>query len=92
MIMLVKILLRQARIANPTNPRTWLEDLQTTKWTSVNAQNGQIVGTSTNGKSVSLQATPGITLAELFTATELALETIEAGLTRPSTEYRGLAR
>jgi hypothetical protein len=90
--MLVKILLRQARIANPTNPRTWLEDLQFDKWAVINAQHGQIVGTSTNGKSVSLQATPGITLEEITKATECAIACIEAGLTRPATEYRGLAR
>jgi hypothetical protein len=39
-----------------------------------------------------LQAIPGINLADLFQATEIALQTIEAGLTSPASEYQGLAR
>lgn len=89
---LVQILIRRAIANQPADPRGWLLDLQASKWTSVNSQTGQIVGTSVNGKSVSLQALPGINLADLFTATELALQTLEAGLTSPATEYRGTLR
>lgn len=92
MKLLVQILIRRAIANQPSNPRGWLMDLQAAKWTSVKTQNGQIIGTSANGKSVNLQALPGITLADLLTATELALQTIEAGLTSPATEYRGFAR
>jgi len=92
MQMLVKILIRQARTNQPGNPVAWLEALQTTKWTAISAQNGQIVGTSVNGKSVSLQALPGTSIADLITATELAIETLEAGLDAPSTKSAVLFR
>lgn len=85
MQMLVKILIRQARTNQPGNPIAWLAALQTTKWTALSAQNGQIVGTSVNGKSVSLQALPGTSIADLLVATEVAIETLEAGLDAPST-------
>ncbi len=92
MRLLVSILLRQARLAAPTDPRTWLETLQTTKWTALNAQNGQIIGTSVNGKSVNLQALPNTTIADLLMATELAIQTIDAGLDRPRSESIGFLR
>ncbi len=92
MKLLVQILIRRAIANQPADPRGWLMDLQASKWTSVNAQTGQIVGTSVNGKSVTLQALPGINLADLLQATEIALQTVEAGLTSPATEYQGLAR
>lgn len=88
MKLLTSILLRQARLANQADPRSWLEDLQTTKWTDVNAQNGQIIGTALNGKSVTLQALPGTTIFDLMGATELALQTLEAGFTAPTTGTR----
>ncbi len=83
---LVQILLRQALRNNQANPREWLEDLQATKWDALNSQNGQIIGTSVNGKSVNLQALPGTTIADLIMATELALQTLDAGLTNPRDE------
>lgn len=92
MKLLCQILIRRAIANQPSDPRGWLMDLQQTKWESVNTHNGQIIGTSVNGKSINLQAVPGTTLADLLTATELALQTIEAGLTSPATEYRGFAR
>jgi len=86
MKLLVSVLLRQAVRNNQANPRNWLLDLQDTKWSSVNTQNGQIIGTSVNGKTVQLQALPGTTLADLLYATELALQTLEAGLSTPRSE------
>lgn len=83
MKLLVQILLRRAREENPSDPLAWLLALQSTKWTGVNTQNGQIIGTSVNGKSVSLQALPGTTIGDLLGASELALQTLEAGLTGP---------
>jgi hypothetical protein len=80
MSLLVKILIRQARRNNSGNPVLWLEDLQAAKWTDLNTQNGQITGTSVNGKSVNLQVLPGVSLADVMGATELAIETINAGL------------
>ena len=85
MKLLVQILLRRARENNPADPRQWLLDLQATKWTSVDAQNGQIIGTSVNGKSVTLQALPNISVADLLMGTELALQQIESGATRVHT-------
>ena len=92
MKILVSILLRQARNNNPSNPRQWLEDLQSSKWTDVSAQKGQIVGTALNGKSITIQALPGASIADILTASELALQTLEAGLNGPSNETRAYLR
>lgn len=92
MKILVSILLRQARANNPANPYQWLEDLQATKWTDLSAQNGQIVGTALNGKSITIQALPGCSIGDLLTATELALQTLDAGLTGPASETRAFLR
>lgn len=89
---LVQILIRQANTNAPSDPTGWLETLQSTKWSTVNTQSGQIIGTSVNGKSVSLQVLPGFSLADVLTATEIALQTLETGLTSPPTEYQGLSR
>lgn len=78
---LVNILLRQAEINNPDDPRQWLIDLQSTKWTDVNAQNGQIVGTSVNGKSVTLAMPDGMSIMSIMSATEIAIGVLDAGLT-----------
>ena len=92
MKLLAQILLRQAQIAQPSDPRDWLVDLQTTKWTAVNRQNGQIIGTSVNGKSVNLQAIPNTTIADLMMATEVAIQTLDAGLTSPRSESYAMFR
>jgi hypothetical protein len=89
---LVAVLLRQARRNNPSRPEVWLADLQATKWTSVSAQNGQIIGTSVNGKSVSLQALPYTSIADLMIATELALQVFEAGGDMPTSSTRAVFR
>lgn len=86
MKLLVQILMRQARRNNSANPREWLEDLQASKWTDMTAQNGQIVGTALNGKSITVQALPGTTIADLIQASELAIQCIDAGLTSPRSE------
>lgn len=86
MKLLVSILIRQAIRNQPANPRDWLEDLQATKWTAISAQNGQIIGTSVNGKTVQLQALPGTSIADIIGATEIAIQTIDAGMTSPKTE------
>jgi len=85
---IVSVLLRQARRNNASQPEKWLEDLQATKWTSVSAQNGQIIGTSVNGKSVSIQVLPGTSIADLMINTELALQILEAGGSAPSNSTR----
>lgn len=81
--LLVAVLLRQARANSPGQPEVWLLALQSTKWTAVNAQNGQITGTSVNGKSVYITGVPGCSLADTMMATELALQICEAGLDGP---------
>lgn len=81
---LANVLLRQAE--KTANPRAYLDDLITTSWTSVNARNGQIIGTTVNGKTVTLQALPGARLTDIMAAADLALGCLERGLTRvPST-------
>lgn len=78
--MLVAVLLRQANTNAPGQPEVWLESLQTTKWNAISAQNGQITGTSVNGKSVTLAALPGCSIADILMATELAIRVCELGL------------
>lgn len=92
MHLLVKILIRQANLAQPGNPVLWLTDLQTAKWSSLSAQNGQIIGTNVNGKSVTLQALPGTSIADLLGATEIAINTLEAGLESPPTRSAAVFR
>jgi hypothetical protein len=89
---LVNILLRQARRNNPSNPRKWLEDLQASKWTDMSAQNGQIVGTALNGKSITVQALPGTTIADIIQASEDAITTLDAGFTSAVTQSVGFLR
>lgn len=82
--LLVNILIRQAQINNENDPRQWLIDLQSTKWTDFSAQNGQIVGTSVNGKSVTLAMPDGMSISTILAATELAINYLDAGLDRAS--------
>lgn len=79
-VTLANILLRQAE--KTQNARAYLDDLITAKFTDLNSQTGQIVGTTVNGKSVQLQALPGASLADIMAAAELALSCLERGLTR----------
>lgn len=89
---LVNILLRQARRNNPSNPRKWLEDLQASKWTDMSAQNGQIVGTALNGKSITIQALPGTTIYDILQASEEAITTLDAGFSSAVTQSAGFLR
>lgn len=89
---LVNILLRQARRNNPSNPRKWLEDLQASKWSDMSAQNGQIVGTALNGKSITIQALPGTTIYDIIQATEDAITTLDAGFNSAVTQSAGFLR
>lgn len=77
---LVNILIRQANLNNAADPSAWLAELQTAKFTALSNQNGQISGTMVNGKSVTIQALPGCSIADLIAATELALNVLAAGL------------
>lgn len=77
---LVNILIRQAKRNAPDDPATWLGDLQAGKWGALNAQTGQITSTMVNGKSVTIQATPGCSLADILAASELAIQCIQRGL------------
>jgi hypothetical protein len=89
---LVNILLRQARRNNPSNPRKWLEDLQASKWSDMSAQNGQIVGTALNGKSITIQALPGTTIYDIIQATEDAITTLDAGFNSAVTQSAAFLR
>ncbi len=77
-VQLANIMLRKA--ANTANSRQYLLDIIDAKFDSVNAQSGQIVATTVNGKSMTLQALPGMNLAQFLAAAELAISSLEAGL------------
>ncbi len=77
-VQLANILIRQAN--KTLNARQYLDDLITAKFTSVNAQTGQITATTVNGKSMTLQAMPGASLRDIMMASELALSALERGL------------
>lgn len=89
-VTLANVLLRQAE--KTANARAYLDDLITSKFTDVNAQNGQIVSTTVNGKTLNLQAMPGTTLADIMAAAELALSCLERGLTRVPRQAINLLR
>lgn len=77
---LANILIRQAN--KTQNARNYLDALVTAQYTTVAAQGGVIVSTTVNGKSVTFQAMPGTTVADVMRAAELALQSLEAGLSR----------
>lgn len=81
-VTLANILLRQAE--KTENARQYLDDIITSKLSIVDTQSGQIVATTVNGKSMTLQTLPGMTIAHYLAAAELALGTLERGLPRVS--------
>ena len=84
--LLANALLRQAEKTD--NPRAYLDELLTSKLTTASSQGGVIISTTVNGKSVTFQALPGTTIADFMVASQLALETLECGLSRvPSYTY-----
>lgn len=85
-VTLANIMLRQAE--KTANARQYVDDLITSTFSTIGAQGGMIIGTSVNGKTMTLQALPGMTQAHYVAAAELALSSLEAGLTRvPRTSY-----
>ena len=89
-VQLANVLLRQA--ANTTNSRQYLTDILTSKFGAINTQSGQIVATTVNGKSMTLQTIPGMNLGQFLAATELALSTLESGLQRVGRSTWNVAR
>jgi hypothetical protein len=89
-VTLANVLLRQAEKTG--NARQYLDELITSKWTTINKQEGQIIGTSVNGKTVQLQTIPGMGLGEMMTAAELALSALERGLTRVPRQTYAITR
>ncbi len=87
---LANALLRQAEKTD--NPRQYLEDVLTSKVTTASGQGGVIVSTTVNGKSVTFQAAPGTTIADFMAASSMALEALEAGLTRVTGKTYGVLR
>lgn len=77
-VQLANVFLRRAR--NTSNARQYLLDIIDAKADSVVTQTGQIIGTTVNGKSLTLQSIPGANLAHVLAAAELALSTLESGL------------
>lgn len=72
--------------------RQYLLDLLTAKFADINTQNGQIIATSVNGKSMTIQAVAGVDLASQLKAAELALSALERGLTRVPRQTQGVLR
>jgi hypothetical protein len=79
MKMLCRVLLRQALIAQPINPRSWLVALQTSQYTALSASGGDITGTSVNGKSVSLSIPANFSKKDLLDATEICIQFLDRG-------------
>ena len=78
LVSMANILIRQAN--KTENPRQYLEDVITAKLTASSAQGGVIIGTTVNGKSLTLQALPGVSTRDIMVAAELALSALENGL------------
>jgi hypothetical protein len=89
-VTLAQILIRQGE-KQTGGVRPWLDDLITTKWTDINAQNGQIIGTSVNGKSMTLAAPKGTSLGDIAEAAHYALSCLERGIL-PSRQTQGVLR
>lgn len=87
---LANALLRQAQ--KTENPRQYLDDLLASKVTTASGQGGVIVSTTVNGKSVTFQAMPGTTIADFMAAAMIALESLEAGLSRVPGQTYGVLR
>lgn len=86
LVQFANILLRQA--GKTENPRQYLDDLITSKLSSLTALGGNITSTTVNGKSVTIQAPAGMSLSDQLAAAELALGCLERGLkVVPRTTY-----
>jgi hypothetical protein len=78
---LANILIRQANKTD--NPRAYLDNLIAGKVTLTSGgTSGAILSTTVNGKSVTYQSVPGVTVSDYMAAAELALSYLEAGFTR----------
>ena len=83
---LANILLRLSE--GQTNQRQYLLDILSAKFSDINTQNGQIVATTVNGKSMTLQVSPGTGLADIAEAANLALSFLEKGINQvPGSAY-----
>lgn len=87
---LANILIRQAQKTD--NARAYLDDLITAKVTTASAQGGVIIATTVNGKSLTLQALPGTTVADFMSAALLALQALECGLNSVPSQTYGVLR
>lgn len=79
-VTLANVLLRQAEKTG--NARAYLDEIITAKLSDISAQGGQIVGTTVNGKTLTLQSLPGMSTRDYMAAAELALGCLERGLNR----------
>ena len=89
-VTLANVLLRQAEKTD--NPRQYLDDIIAAKLGTLSTQNGQIVSTTVNGKSMTLQVPAGATLPQYIAAAELALSYQEAGIARVPRQTWAVAR
>ena len=86
LVILANALLRQAH--KQQNPRQYLDDIISSKVTTISAQGGVIISTTVNGKSATFQAMPGTTVFDFMAAAQMALQALECGLTRvPSSTW-----
>ena len=88
---LANVLIRIAN-AESDDPQAWLIALLTSKYGEASSSNGQIVGTSVNGKSVSIQMIPGVSVADYMSAANLALAALERGLSGVPASTQALMR
>ena len=91
MVTLANVLLRLGETAEG-GQRQYLLNILAAKFADLNAQNGQIIATSVNGKSMTIQAVAGVDLASQVKAAELALSALERGLPRVPRQTQGVLR
>jgi len=87
-----RVLIRQATAQSDgtvAGQIAWLTALQASQFSMI--QNGQasLLSTTINGKSVSFNVPAGMTQTDMVATIELALETLEAGLTNAITTAYG---
>lgn len=90
-VTLANVLLRMGE-TQTGGSRQYLLNIITSKWSDINTMNGQIIGTSVNGKTMTLQAVPGCSLPQIMQAAELALSTLERGLNRVPRQTQAVLR
>lgn len=88
---LVQILIRQAKNANPSDPAFWLLTLQTANFNDLTEAGGVITSSAVNGSSFSVTIPAGFGPQDVLIATEQALQALETN-TAPTSWAQGALR